>query len=1122
MANIVENWSQSGDGSSSNINNVAVSGDGSKVYWVSSDRFLRGSNTSDGAVFLEVDLDRGSLNSVALSNDDSIVYVGTSGEVGAYNATTGNEQWVTELEGGVIRALVILGNGDIYVGGTFVRLWRLQPNGSFSTLSEFTSVNYYSATLSSDGDTAFFTTGRVFPDDIGEVIAVDTSSNTQKWKNSSFGRRVREISHKDSSQLFIAYDNKVARLSQSNGSVNWTVTASQDTRSISYTSSIDRVFVGGANSNLYLYETDGSLVTSRTFSSSASILSLDSSGSSAYFGSSNNTLRGASLVYEIYWLGGSGDWNDESNWSDSSGGAGGVGVPTSSTDVFFDENSATGAFTVVLDTESNCKAIDTSAITDTMTLDVNQEFLTVFGDLTLDSNLTAAASAGGGIITNGGDLDLQGATLLCEVSTATSTSLDIKSSGTIRELVNRGGEITLESDITLSSYRGETIGESSDVINLGANTITISKRGQDIENVWLPSASGGVGASNATIEIDDTLEFNASFSGQGAEYGTFKTGSDVTIRQSNTFGTFEADSGVTLTFAGNETQEIDTWNVSGTSGNLTKIQSTGTAQHTLQSSNEQISNYLDIERSDAVGTWWAGSQSVDSGNNSGWEFSNPSFAVESSLATSVGVEAETEKAHSISADLTASVSSTGEPNTAQSTSATIGAEVGIQAIALSSQVEAGVPRKTYAYKVYDEQDNFIGQWTDVINEFSFSQEINSPGSVTEVRLARNSDSIGTELEPLNDSDGNPVLDDEGRQLLTSVESRNQIGPGSTVDHNYRVDVIVYYGQTAPLLDSQSQPILDANNEPILGTIGAPNGVRLFTGFISEITTQYGSDETTIVELTSFGFDLDQYIIEDDEGNTTVPFNSYDPANIVVDALEQFNERGGLTTASADVLPTGETESYTFRVNTFLEVIEKAVELAPPDYFYRVDLGLNQVVFSEKSDTPDHVFRLGVEIQQLSLRSYIGDVINDVYFTGGEVGDPPQNLFRRYTQTPASNTRRGLKRRTDNRVTLTDTADTFANTLIARKNRVQYRSEIAILDEVYDIESINLGDVVGFANFGNFTDDIELQVVAINYRPDRVTLTLDTLLPDINRVIDDLARSQDESDTQNNPDAPTVV
>lgn len=430
-------------------------------------------------------------------------------------------------------------------------------------------------------------------------------------------------------------------------------------------------------------------------------------------------------------------------------------------------------------------------------------------------------------------------------------------------------------------------------------------------------------------------------------------------------------------------------------------------------------------------------------------------------------------------------------------------------------------RKSYLFKVYDLNDEFIGIWDDVISPFGYSQEINSAGSSTYVRLARNSDSLTTTTEPLLDSDSLTIDDSDDRAFQTIVESRNQIGPGSNVNHNYRVDVFVFYGEISPILDSNGSPILDSDDNPILGQSGAPNGRRVFNGFISEIESQYGDEETTLVELTSFGFDLDQYVIED-TGETTVPFNSYDPSDIVSEAMNDFNTLEGIMdVSSTSVETTGTTVSYTFRVNTYLEVLQKSVELAPADWFWYADLGTNLIHFRERPSTPRHLFYLGEHIESLSLRSYIGDVVNDVYFSGGEIDDTPvTNLFKRYTDTPATNTRRGLRRLNDNRVILESAAEILSEGEIERNNRIQYRSEITILSKVYDIEDIHLGDLIGFRNFDNYVDSLTMQVVSLTYSPEKVTLALDTLLPRVSKRLEDIKRQLNLQEIENNPDAPT--
>jgi hypothetical protein len=131
-----------------------------------------------------------------------------------------------------------------------------------------------------------------------------------------------------------------------------------------------------------------------------------------------------------------------------------------------------------------------------------------------------------------------------------------------------------------------------------------------------------------------------------------------------------------------------------------------------------------------------------------------------------------------------------------------------------------------------------------------------------------------------------------------------------------------------------------------------------------------------------------------------------------------------------------------------------------------------------------------------------------------------NIFKKYTNpTSIAAYRRGLQRITDNRVTLEESADILAETALARGAEPVYRSSVTISDKVYDIESIKLGQLITFANFGNFVDGLELQVVKIAYTPRQVTLQLDTLLPSVPKRLEDVKRNLNQSDYANNPDIP---
>lgn len=432
----------------------------------------------------------------------------------------------------------------------------------------------------------------------------------------------------------------------------------------------------------------------------------------------------------------------------------------------------------------------------------------------------------------------------------------------------------------------------------------------------------------------------------------------------------------------------------------------------------------------------------------------------------------------------------------------------------------GLQDKRYLYKVYDPDGQYIEVWKDVISELNFTHEINTIGSTTSVELARNSDSVGVTISNLLTEDGQPILTEDDFNIQVATESRNQIGSGSSVDYNNRVDIVVFYGGVEPLLTEDGDPILTEDDEEILADIGAPNGRRIFTGFISEINSRYGNSETTVVQLTSYGWDLDQFPITTSTGNTTVPFNSYDPSNIATEAIEKFRTDSAsygtyTTVTNTSVAETGTVVSYTFRANTYKEVVDKTLELMPSNWYYRIGLGDNIVYYNERATQPHHLFYLGKHIKALDLKGSILDSTNRVLFTGG--GDPA--LFINTEEVPYDRTRRTLDILSDSRVTLTDSAQIISQGRIDSNNKPLFRTTVEILSVQYDIESINVGEVVGFRNFGNYVDALTMQIVGLTYSPDSVQLQLETKPPTISRRVEDIRRALAVTENANVPDAP---
>jgi hypothetical protein len=84
-----------------------------------------------------------------------------------------------------------------------------------------------------------------------------------------------------------------------------------------------------------------------------------------------------------------------------------------------------------------------------------------------------------------------------------------------------------------------------------------------------------------------------------------------------------------ILFTAGTTNIFSNFNLSGTSGNLITIGSVTAASHTLSKASGTVSaDFLSISRSTATGGagWYAGANSTDGGNNSGWIFTAPPAA----------------------------------------------------------------------------------------------------------------------------------------------------------------------------------------------------------------------------------------------------------------------------------------------------------------------------------------------------------------------------------------------------------------------------------------------------------------------------------------------------------------
>lgn len=337
-----------------------------------------------------------------------------------------------------------------------------------------------------------------------------------------------------------------------------------------------------------------------------------------------------------YWVGGSGTWNSSSttNWSATSGGAGGASVPTASDSVFFDQNST---YTVTLSgTNLVCLDMTVSAGTVTFTAsatasisihgNLSTSAATTFNNTNLITLVMAATSGTKTITTNGiasfPILDINGVGGTFQLQDALTQPTGITARFT-------NGTLDLNGKTLTAGFCATATGTKNITFN-GGTIVVLGNFSNAAPTGFTTTAGTGSGkismvrANNTKTFALAGSTFNCTVSNDGATrlLVTQTSTTDNGVIENLTNGVQPTE----FAFTRAKTFNINNWNVSGTAGNLVTITGalTSATPFTLSKSSGIVSaDYLDISYSTATGgaEWYAGANSVDSGNNTGWIFS---------------------------------------------------------------------------------------------------------------------------------------------------------------------------------------------------------------------------------------------------------------------------------------------------------------------------------------------------------------------------------------------------------------------------------------------------------------------------------------------------------------------
>ncbi len=350
-----------------------------------------------------------------------------------------------------------------------------------------------------------------------------------------------------------------------------------------------------------------------------------------------------------FWVGGSGSWDATSttNWSATSGGAGGASAPTSADDVYFDANSnvGTGAFTVTVTgttaSPALCRDFTASGLDGALTFTMGATaWLDCFGSMTLPAtNFSVSGTAGARIrftaTTTGKTITTNGVTLALGGSNSNIDFNGVGGEWTLGSALTVGGSINIFNGTFITANYNLTaninfffaISSGSRAVYLGSSAVSVT------------GTFGNSGTANTTGLTWDagtsTISFgnsNAGFNGSSLTYYnvsfTSSASGTATITGTNTFNnlTFTSPSVTGIrNISVNANQTINGTLTFGTANTAIRrmfLRSDAVGTPRTITANT-VATLADVDFRDIVGAGtgaWSGTRLGNAGGNSGITF----------------------------------------------------------------------------------------------------------------------------------------------------------------------------------------------------------------------------------------------------------------------------------------------------------------------------------------------------------------------------------------------------------------------------------------------------------------------------------------------------------------------
>lgn len=276
--------------------------------------------------------------------------------------------------------------------------------------------------------------------------------------------------------------------------------------------------------------------------------------------------------------------------------------------------------------------------------------------------------------------------------------------------------------------------------------------------------------------------------------------------------------------------------------------------------------------------------------------------------------------------------------------------------------------------------------------------------------------------------------------------------------------------------------------------------------------------------TAYQFDL-KFQLYQAGGATKFTMNSVDPSFALKEVLRFAQSRGSRVQFTDQTIEmTNTVVSLEFNANSADEAIDICLKSMPSDWFIWYDPATDEVHAHARPEETEYrqILRKRHTVGVVRIRKTIEKLVNDVLFSGGDIGGGVNLLIRESDADSISTIRRGLLKMSDSRVKVEQTARLMIQAEIDR-GRLPIFSGTATLvknDDFY-LEDVLLGELQKLGNFSTIVNGLPaLQVVSLNYKVETVDVEWNLLLPKVSKRIEDIRRNLALQEMENNPTSPS--